>query len=423
MKIRIDFAYDDRRISSCKIPQERLSHIYKMSEPSKPAQLRDQILHAFAHPIGAPMLSELIRGKKKIAVLVDDITRPTPVDKILPFILEELSVHGVRSEQVTLVIALGSHRPMTESEIQQRLGRQVARDYRVLNSRFDEPDHLVHLGTSEDGVPIFIEEEVAKADLKIGIGSIAPHGAVGWSGGAKIVYPGVAGRETVMRFHFAHGLTEENMTGKEDCSVRLKMEKWVDILGLDFVVNSILTPDDRVYRVVAGHYLRAQRRGVVFAKEMYLTQIREKADIVLSASYAHDIDFWQAAKGIYGPDALVKDGGTLLLITPCPEGTGPHPEFLPRIGRDDNRDVLQGILQGKTKLPPDPISLAPAAMLAKMRRRVRCCVVSPGLSREDLATAGYERFDDAQSGIDTLLKRYPDGKVAVVLRSDLAFEE
>ncbi|MGA2763356.1 MAG: nickel-dependent lactate racemase [Spirochaetia bacterium] len=423
MNIRIDFAYNDRRISSCNIPRERLSHIYKMSEPPRPTQLRDEILRASARPIGAPKLSELIKGKKRIAILVDDLTRPTPVDQILPFILEELSLQGVRSEQVTLVIALGSHRPMTESEILQKLGRQVARNYRVLNSRFDEPDHLVHVGTSEDGVPILIEEEVAKADLKIGIGSITPHGAVGWSGGGKIVYPGVAGRETVMRFHFAHGLTEENMTGKDDCSVRLKMEKWVDILGLDFVVNSILTPDDQVYRIVAGHYLHAQRSGVVFAKKVYLTQIREKVDIVLSASYAHDTDFWQAAKGIYGPDALVKDGGTLLLVTPCPEGSGPHTEFLPRIGRDDNRDVLQSILQGKTKLPADPISLAPAAMLAKMRKRVHCCIVSPGLRSEEIVMAGYEQFDDAQSGIDTLIKRYPDGKVAVVLRSDLAFNE
>ncbi len=270
-------------------------------------------------------------------------------------------------------------------------------------------------------MPIHIEEEVAAADLKIGIGGIVPHGLAGWSGGGKIIYPGVAGKDTVMRLHFAHGLTEENMTGREDCPVRLKMEKWVEVVGLDFVVNCVLTPQDGVAAVVAGHYRDAQRRGVAFARQVYGQRIREKVDILLSAAFPHDLDFWQAAKGIYGPEALLRDGGTLLLVSPCSEGPGNHAEFLPLIGRDDNRERLLDILQGRAAAPADPLPLAPAAMMAKMRRRFRCAVVSPGVGREHLQAAGYEKMDDVQSAMDTLLSRYPQGRVAAVLRSDLTF--
>ena len=133
------------------------------------------------------------------------------------------------------------------------------------------------------------------------------------------------------------------------------------------------------------------------------------------------LTFWQAAKGIYGPEALLRDGGTLLLVSPCSEGPGNHAEFLPLIGREDNRERLLDILEGRAAAPDDPLPLAPAAMMAKMRRRFRCAVVSPGVGREHLQAAGYEKMDDVQSAMDTLLSRYPQGRVAAVLRSDLTF--
>jgi lactate racemase len=418
--VRVELPYAAPELSACEIPADRLSAIYRMAEPPIVPDLPCEISAALASPFGAPRLARLAAGRGRIAVLVDDMTRPTPAARILPVVLEELCRAGVRREQVTIVLALGSHRRMSPEEIRAKVGAGIVADYPVLNSRFDDPAHLDYLGTSDDGVPIWIDEVVARADLRVGIGGIVPHGAVGWSGGGKLLYPGVAGQETVARFHFAHGVTEENMTGREDCPIRLRMERWVDRVGLEFIVNCVLTPDDRVFRVVAGHYRDAQRAGVVLAKEIYSRRIQERVDIVVSAAYAHDLDFWQAAKGIYGPEALLRDGGTLLLVAPCPEGSGPHPAFLERIGRDDNREILLGILGGQAP-PPDPISLAPAAMMAKMRRRFRCAAVSPGLSAPQLAQAGYEKFDDVQSGLETLLARYPQGRVAVVLRSDLTF--
>ncbi|MBN2551794.1 MAG: DUF2088 domain-containing protein, partial [Spirochaetales bacterium] len=270
---------------------------------------------------------------------------------------------------------------------------------------------------------IFIEEEVLRARLRIGIGSIVPHAAVGWSGGGKIIYPGVAGKETVTQFHFTHGLTEQNMTGRDECVVRTRMERWVDIVGLQFVVNCILTPENGVYRVVAGHYVAAQREGVKLAHQVYSRDIEERTDIAVAVSYFHDIDFWQATKGIYSGERLVRDGGTLLLLTPCPEGLGVHREFPLRIGRDDNRQLLEQLLAGHTRMPEDPLPIPPGAMLSRLRKRIGCAVVSPGLEEQEMRLAGYESFPDAQSGLDALMKRYPHSRVNFLMHSDLNFRE
>ena len=302
------------------------------------------------------------------------------------------------------------HRPMNDREIAAKVGRAVAKEHRVINSRFSDPSHLVHIGDSEDGVRIFIEQEVLRARLRIGIGSIVPHAAVGWSGGGKIIYPGVAGKE-------------QNMTGRDECTVRTRMERWVDIVGLQFIVDCILTPGNEVYRVVAGHYIDAHREGVKLAHRVYSQDIEERTDITVAVSYFHDIDFWQATKGIYAGERLVRDGGTLLLLTPCPEGLGVHREFPLRIGRDDNRRLLEELLSGARPMPEDPLPVAPGAMLSRLRKRIGCSVVSPGLKPEDMRLAGYESFPDAQSGLDALMKRYPDSRINLLLHSDVNFRE
>jgi nickel-dependent lactate racemase len=422
-KTTLRFPYTEQPICACSIPRERLGRIYTMNPVVPAADLSAEIHSALAHPIGTAALRDLVEAGSKVALLVDDLTRPTPAHAIVPVVLDELAAAGVQKRDISIVMALGSHRPMASGEIAAKLGHTVAGEYRVINSRFDDPAHLVHIGDSEDGVRIFIEEEAVKARFRIGIGSIVPHAAVGWSGGGKIIYPGVAGKETVTQFHFTHGLTEQNMTGREECIVRSRMERWVDIVGLEFIINCILTPAHEVYRVVAGHYIDAQREGVKIASHVYCAEVEEQTDIVVAASYFHDIDFWQATKGIYSGERLVRDGGTLLLLTPCPEGLGKHREFPLRIGRDDNRQLLERLLSGQEAMPEDPLPIPPGAMLSALRKRINCAVVSPGLRSEDMRLAGYESFPDAQSGIEALMRRYPNGKISVVMHSDLTFPE
>ena len=417
----VKFPYSDPSIAGITVPTARLREIYRLPKVQPIADLDEAIRSAVRNPVGTRQLRSLVKANQRVAIIVDDMTRPTPVSKVLPVVIDELLESGVGKGDISIVVALGSHRPMTEAEIRAKVGGEVADGYRVSQSHFDDPEQLVLVGKSEDGVEIFIDREVARADLKIGIGSIVPHGAVGWSGGGKIIYPGVAGKATVTQFHFTHGLTEANLTGMEETIVRARMEKWVDIVGLHFIVNCVLTPEAEVFRVVAGHYVSAHREGVKFAQQVYVQPFDRQSDIVVSISHPHDPDFWQAGKGFYCAEPLVRDGGSLLVATPCSEGLGLHGSYPERIGSEDNVEIMKAVLRGERPMPPDPLPLAPAAMMAKVRKRIHLHVASPGLTEAMMGKAGIVRHASVQEGFDFLLSQKKDASVSIVLSAELCF--
>jgi nickel-dependent lactate racemase len=240
------------------------------------------------------------------------------------------------------------------------------------------------------------------ADIRIGIGSIVPHPAVGWSGGGKIIYPGVAGENTVAQFHLQHGKAGWNMFGADECPVRLNMEAWVDTVGLHFIVNIVGSPDGRIYRAVAGNYVKAQRAGVVYAKELYGIRIPQRADVVIASSYPSDDDFWQASKAILPGDLLAKDGGTVIIVTPCPEGVGPHPRYMEYIG---NKDVDALLKQAEEGGDHDLVALPVAATVARIQQRIRLAIVSTGLKAADARLADMDHYSTLDQALHAALQR------------------
>jgi nickel-dependent lactate racemase len=418
----IALPYDEPEISAVRIPRSLLHTIYTLPDVSPVASVETAVASALQNPIESACLRELVDSSQRIAIIVDDITRPTPTAAILPSILAELEEAHIAREQIVIVMALGSHRSMSEEELDIKLSEEVRKQYRVTQSHFDDPENLVLLGQSEDGVDIYIDKEVAEADFTIGLGSIVPHGAVGWSGGGKIIYPGVAGESTVAYFHYTHGLTEANLTGLDETVVRTRLEAWVKVVGLDFIVNAVLTPDGGVYHIVAGHYIAAHRAGVMKAHEAYTRNYSRQDDIVISISHPHDVDFWQAGKGFYAAESLVKDGGSIIVATPCPEGIGLHHLYPERIGRDDNVELIHQIIEGG-QMPEDPISLAPAAMVSKIRKRINLHIVSPGLDPQEMQKAFITSHPTLQAGLDYLIGQYENPSVSVVLSAELCFRE
>lgn len=421
--IRIDFPYVDNRIGHIDVPKKNIHNIYNLPEVKQLDNVDQSVEEAIANPIGTRRLRDLIHVDDRVAIIVDDITRPTPAHKILPAVLKELSIADITKEKIVIVMALGSHRNMTNEEIDTKISKEIHSQYRVTQSNFNDSSQLTLVGTSEDGVDIYIDSEVARADFKIGIGSIVPHGAVGWSGGGKIIYPGVAGESTVTQFHYTHGLTEKNFTGIDETVVRSRMERWVEVVGLQFIVNCVLTPAAEVYHVVAGHYIKAHRAGVAKAQEAYVQYYDKQDDIVISISYPHDHDFWQACKGFYCAESLVKDGGAILVATPCPEGLGSHSSYPERIGRDDNVEIIKSILDGSGVLPEDPIPLAPGAMMARIRQRINLHMVSPGLSEHLVGKSSIMMHNSVQQGLDYLLTQYSNPSISVMLSAEICVKK
>jgi len=394
------------------IPDANFGGVYGPKHVEAASDAGALVREALANPIGAPRLRDMGLSGRRVAIVVDDRTRPTPVAAILPVVVEELRTAGARDDDITVVLALGTHAHMTHEQIVEKLGAEMAARFDVVNPRYDDEDDLVPFGRSDSGVEIWINRTYAEAGFTVVIGSILPHGATGFSGGAKILYPGVAGRRTVEAFHEAANLDDRNRTGVVESPIRLEIEQFAARVGLDFIVNAVCAPEGGIYRLVAGHYVEAHRAGVEYARDIYGVELPNRAPVLIVGSYPSDLDFWQAGKAIFNAQGVVEDGGTLIVATPCPEGIPEeHAKFAEYIGMP-SVELLGRIRNGTVE---DRVTAAPSCCLARFRERIDIGVVSDGLSRGVVETMGFGRFESVQEAIAAALRRQgADALVSVI---------
>ncbi|MGI6335516.1 MAG: nickel-dependent lactate racemase [Clostridiales bacterium] len=414
--MQVTLPYGGDKTVSFNVPEENFDGFLKPGVLAPASDPVRAIERAVDRPIGSPTLDKIVRSGTRVAVICDDLSRPTPVSTVLPVILDRLIRAGVRREDIHMVMALGSHRAMTPDEIRTRVGADVYANYRVVNSEFRDPASLINLGRTADGVDIVVTREAMDADVRIGIGNIVPHPVMGWSGGGKILFPGVTGEHTVAQFHMLGGLSDQRLVGLEDSHVRLRMESWVPKIGLDFVVNTILDAKFRIVRVVAGDYIKAHRAGVETAKVLMRCRMERPADVIVVSSYPADEDFWQSAKGFFNSEGGLKDAAsTMILVTPNYEGMGPHPEYGECTG-DDNVGVRLKKLYDGEDIPGDPLAIAVGTSMSKLRRRCRLVVVSDGVTRAEMDECKIEHYPlcELQKAVDVTLSRYEHPVVAAV---------
>lgn len=413
MRVKVPYGSDEIGFS---VPDECLREILEPQEIQKAENVEDLVNQAIDNPIGSGKLHEIIKPWHKVNILCDDISRPTPADKILPILTQKLRETGVERNNIKIVMALGSHRYMTKNEMIKKVGVDIYNEYKVVNSEFRNNDDLVDLGLAPDGTRVFASKTAMDSDIRIGIGNIVPHPVAGWAGGAKILYPGIAGEYTVSRFHLLGGLANENLFGADDCYIRLGMEKWADTIGLHFIINTILTSDFGIYKVVAGHYVKAHRKGVEYAKEVWGRKAGEKVDIMIVSSFPADQDFWQSGKGFYSAEHGLKEkGGTIILVSPNYEGIGPHKEFARVVGMDDPEKLLLKLMNNE-EADMDPLALSIGTAVAKVRKRRELVVVTDGMTREEieLCKMKYYSTKDIQKAIDDAIGKYNNPSVSVI---------
>lgn len=407
MKVTIPYGHEK---VSFDVPEK---NFIGMLDPTFTPALEDihtAIEHAIDNPIGTRPLDQIVQPGKKIAIIIDDGSRPTPISTILPILLPRLETAGARPEDIRIVAALGSHRYMTEEELRERVGDAVYERYEVLNSEFRKPEGLVYVGDTPEGVKIMATKAVMETDIHIGVGCLVPHPVMGWGGGGKILYPGIAGEKTVAYFHLKASLFDENMFGKDTTPIRDMMENWVDTIGLDFIINVVLNSKLQIADIVSGHYVQAHREGVRRGKRIVGNQVKEKADIVIVGSHPADQDFWQSPKALYAAEAAVKGerGGTMVLVSPNYEGIGPHAEYPACMGRDDGDSIVEACIRGEDH--GDPLAVAVGNSMSKLRRRRQLIVVGDGVTKEEMARCGCEHrtISQLQTLVDELIAANPD---------------
>jgi len=282
-----------------------------------------QIQEAFKNPIGTPRIRDLARGKQRVVILFCDLARPTPLHKLLPFVLKELEEGGVSADKIRLVCATGCHRPLTREEMIRKLGHEVVENYLCFNHNVYE--HHVNMGTTSRGTPVLINREVASCDLKIGVGSIIPHFTAGYGGGAKILLPGVAAIDTVAHNHVAIQRANPELVGLgkvQDNPMRLDMEEAARIAGLDVVVDVVINHKKEILGAFIGDVVEEHREGVAFANTVYGTENQGKFDLLVVNSFPIEES---PAKALWPAEESLNDGGDAVVIW---QNTGRLPHYL-----------------------------------------------------------------------------------------------
>ena len=398
----IDLPYGSKCLTF-EIPDDYLGEIVSPKKIAADCDTETIIRRALDHPIGTPLLHQIIRPEQKVAVIIDDISRETPTARLLTPLLEVLARAGVETTQVSIIIALGTHRPMTEEEIAVKVGPEIQKTYRVSNDPCEHDRHMVYRGNSSNAIPAYIHRTVAEADIRIGVGMISPHMDTGFSGGAKIILPGVCSCRTVGAFHARQASLAGNQLGVVDAPMRRDLETFVgDRVGLDFILNAVLNRDGTLYRCVAGHYIKAHRKGVEFAREVYGVPVARRYPLVISNAFPAQIDLWQSTKGIASGELMTIDRGTLILVTHCREGNNTHPLFADYLGQTPDC-LLSELATGNAK---DPVACALAVPISRFRERIKICLVSSGLSASDANRINFTYYKTVEEAIETELRRY-----------------
>jgi len=318
--MKLEFGYGNT-VQTVEVPDRNLLACLQANPMDHARRGEDAVRYALENPIGSPRLKDLVTPGQKVAIVTSDISRPLPSYQVLPAVLEELCSAGISRENITVVFALGSHRPHTEQEMRRLVGDPCFAQVRCIDS---DPNDCIHLGTTTAGTPVDITRAVAEADVRICLGNIEFHYFAGYSGGAKAIMPGVSTHDAIQSNHRMM-VSQDACAGKlEGNPLREDIEEAGRICGIDFIVNAVLDEHKQIVYAVAGHGVEAHRAGCAYLDRMYRTPIPKKADIVLvsQGGAPKDANLYQTQKALDNAKHAVKKGGTIILIGQCPEGFG-----------------------------------------------------------------------------------------------------
>jgi len=412
MRITLDYGRTGLPVD---LPDERVVGPLAIRPATPLTDPRGAIEQAIAHPIGTPPLVQIARGRRNACILICDITRPVPNRLILPPLLRTLEEQGMARKDLLILIATGLHRPNEGVELQEMVGPEIARHYRIENHHGKVLDEHDYLGTTPNGVPVHLDSRYVRADLKITTGLIEPHLMAGYSGGRKVICPGIAALETVKVWHgpkfLEHpradcGFLEGNPVHEENTRI-------AQMAGCDFIVNVCIDGQRRILWVGAGDMIQAWHEGVRFVEGVVKVPVSQACDVVVTscAGYPLDTTFYQAVKGLTGALPIVKRGGTIILAASLSEGIG-SPEFQHLMADNPDLKVFKQRIMGKDYFVMDQWQLEE---LAKVVEKCRVKVVTDGLPAESLRKCFVEPAPTVEQAVaDSLAEYGPAARVAVI---------
>jgi len=412
MRIKLDYG---RTGVEVELPSERVVGPLAIKDSVPLANPEQAIAEVLARPVGTPPLAQLAKGHKSACVLICDITRPVPNRLLLPPLLRILEEQGIPRDEILILIATGLHRPNQGNELEEMVGPDIVKHYRIENHFGKRLADHGYLGVTPNGVPAYIDRRYLQADLKITTGLIEPHLMAGYSGGRKVICPGIAALDTVKIWHgpkfLEHpradcGFLEGNPVHEENTRI-------AKMAGCDFIVNVCIDGQRRVTWVGAGDMEKAWLEGVRFVENVVRVPVREALDVVVTscAGYPLDTTWYQAIKGLTGALPIVKQGGTIILTASLTDGIG-SPEFQHLMADNPDLAVFKERILGKDYFVMDQWQLEE---FAKVAAKCKVKVVTTGMSADTLRLCHVEPAASVEKAVaDSLAEYGPAAKVGVI---------
>jgi len=400
------------------IPERNLLTVAKPRPLPPVPDVATEVKRAIYDPIGGNKLSDFVKPTSKVAIFIDDPTRPTPGKKILPTILGELEKLGVPKQNIRIIIGCGGHYAgglFFLNEVIMKIGPEIAARYEWLVHEPADETRLRFLGNTSYGTPVYINKFVADADVKIGVGSIFVHRIAGYGGGAKMVLPGVAGEKSVMNNHFNVALSDRGdpcMIGTIENPVRLDMEEAANILVVDMMVNLVMNgATNEVIKIYAGDIVKSHRAGIDTYNKMYQTPMKTADASIVSSNHLW-LSLGHGLKAICVADMACKvtrEGGPIAIVSPFPRD---REKMLPGEERYDAivrhiqmppEKIVESLLKGEFR----GRVVSSGSMMASYsltRKRHPILIMSDGWSHDQANPLTYEYVPNVDKTVRRILE-------------------
>jgi nickel-dependent lactate racemase len=410
VRIRLDYGTDGLEVD---LPDERVTVIEPMPKPAVP-DARATLRHAIRSPLERAPLQDTVRAGQKVAISVCDITRAQPRIEMLNALFEEMP--HVRDEDVTILIATGTHRANTPDELERMLGREILRRYTVINHDSRDASTLARVGTTSTGVQVFLNRQFLAADVRITTGFVEPHFFAGFSGGPKMVAPGLAGLDTVMTLHDArhigHPLATWGVT--EGNPIHDDVREIARMVTVHFALDVTLNREQKITAAFAGDVFAEHRAACAHAKDTAMRRVASPFDVVVTTNSGYPLDqnLYQAVKGMSAAAKIVKRGGTIVAAAECRDGLPNHGSYGAVLASAPSPQALLEMICAPGYAVPDQWQVQ---VQAQIQTKAQVLIKTDGLGPDQIRAAHFTPIDDVSSAVLTALAQAGPASTLCVL--------
>lgn len=365
---------------------------------------KEEINKALLFPINSKPLRSLLEGKNDIAISVCDITRAQPRKVVIETIVEHIK-DLIPISNIKILIATGTHRANTKEELIEMLGKDIVETLNVINHVCDDKESLIEMPTSLDDVSVLLNKHWVNADFRITTGFVEPHFFAGFSGGSKLVAPGLAGLKTIMKLHNYKRLNNPNsIWGEvEKNPIQQDVRKIAKETGVDFTLDVALNRDQKITNVFSGDLIDSHNEACNFARETAMVQVSQPYDLVITSNSGYPLDqnLYQTVKGLSAASQIVKDNGEILCLSECSDGIPSHGKFYSLLSEFSDPEQVEGMLSDPNFHCQDQWQVQ---ILSQIAKKSNINLYTEGLSDKEIKNAFMFNAPDPQRFIDQKVK-------------------